>query len=246
MSEFLPISSSGHLVIAQRLFGLTADFVLVNVVLHAGSLSALLIFFYPDIRRILKGLFSRQALELKTGLYILIVTAVTAVIVYPARPFFKGLFGSVSIAATGLAITGAVLLLSSRFSQGKRSMAQLNPADASLIGLAQAVSVIPGLSRSGLTISAGLFKGVQREAAFKFSFLASIPAVLGALMLTLSEGVVSFSGQLSHLALGFLAAFLSGLLALKILKNALLKAKFAYFGYYCLIVSALAWVWLKI
>jgi undecaprenyl-diphosphatase len=262
LTEFLPVSSSGHLVIAQKLFSLKGDYLLLDIVLHAGTLLALILFFYQDITRIcsattLKGLglllkyktgskIREKETDFKTGVYILIATLITALIVYLGKDFFERLFSSAKVAVAGLLLTGIVLLLSGRFTHGKRDFSRLNFKDGLFIGIAQAIAVVPGLSRSGLTISTALFRNVERSTAFKFSFLVSIPAVSGALILKLN-GIKDYSSaQGLALGAGFLAAFLSGLLALKILKKVIQQAKFAYFGYYCLTAAILSWLLLKI
>lgn len=235
LTEFFPVSSSAHLVIAEKLFGITENELAITVVLHLGTVLALLIFFFKDILRALK--------DKKILLYILTVTIITGAIGLSAKDFFEGLFSRPKFAAGALIITALILFGTKKFSGGKRDV--LGFKDAGVLGLTQAIAIIPGVSRSGITISTLLFRGIGRELAFKFSFLASIPAILGAALLEAKDINIALNGNYHNLAAGFIFSFLSGLFALAVLRAVLHRAKFHYFGYYCLVAAVLTLVFIK-
>lgn len=226
-TEFLPVSSSGHLVILQNLLGINADEVALSLVLHLGTTLALIVFFFKDIINVL-----RNARLLKL---ILIVTLITGVIGVLGKDFFEGLFALPRWTALFLCITGIILILTQRFKDAKRNDVQAK--DALFLGLAQASAIIPGISRSGITIATLLFRRIDRETSFRFSFLASIPAILGATILKAKDFTFAGKGELLNLACGFLFSFLVGLLALWMLHLVIRKAKLHYFGYYCILVA---------
>jgi len=226
-TEFLPVSSSGHLVILQNMLGIKADGVTVSLVLHLGTTLALIVFFFKDIISLL-----REARSLKL---IIIVSVITGIIGLTGKDFFEGLFGLPRWTALFLFITGIILILTQRFKDPKRN--DLNTRDAFFLGLAQGAAIIPGISRSGITIATLLFRKIDRETSFRFSFLASIPAILGATILKARDFTFRGQGELLNLACGFLFSFLAGLLALWILHLVMRKAKLHYFGYYCILVA---------
>jgi undecaprenyl-diphosphatase len=235
LTEFLPVSSSGHLVIIQRLFGITENQVAVSVVLHLGTALALLVFLRKDIW---KALADRKLLT-----QLLTVTVITGAIGVLAKGFFESLFGATTPVAIALIITGAILIFTKKFTLGKRN--NLNFKDAVILGFTQAVAIIPGISRSGITISTLLFRGIDREQSFRFSFLAAIPIIFGAAILEARD--INFAARLGiqNLLAGFALSFLCGLLAIRFLKIALEKARLHYFGYYCLAVSAAVLLFLR-
>lgn len=233
MTEFLPVSSSAHLVIFRDLLQMQENRILLEIVLHLGTLLALILFLFRDIRRLL----NRRIL-----LYLFLATAFTAVIVVLGEDFFESMFLSPRGLAFPLFITGIILLCTKRFTQGRRVFSNLRIIDAFWLGIVQGFSVIPGLSRSGLTISALLFGNVERETAFKFSLLASIPAILGALIFKINDFLGLGFFEVRYMAFGFFASFLSGLLALKILLMVMRKARLHLFGYYCLALALSLWI----
>jgi undecaprenyl-diphosphatase len=230
LTEFLPVSSSGHLVLASSLLRIDVDTVAIILVAHLGTLAAMILFFLKDIISLLthKRLIG----------HILWVSLITGIIAISGKGFFESLFNSNLAVGAALLITGIVLIVT-KFSCGAKNMGSINIKDSFLLGLAQGLSVIPGLSRSGLTICLLLFRGFEKESAFRFSFLAAIPAILGAFLFKMRE-IDSLAGlQVKGLSLAFFFSFISGLFALKVLKAILHKAKFHYFGYYCIILGAL-------
>lgn len=234
LTEFFPVSSSGHLIITQRLFGMTEDAVVISVVLHLGTTLALFIFFFKDILNLLRNL--------KVLSYIMVVTLITGIIGLSGKDFFEGLFNSPRLVAFTLIITGTMLIVTKKFMEAKRN--SLNIKDALILGITQGISIVPGISRSGTTISTLLFRGIDRETSFRFSFLAAIPAVLGAAILE-AKDIASCDIAAINLVIGFIFSFLSGILALKLLKIVLGKARLHYFGYYCIIVAVITLLFIK-
>lgn len=233
LTEFLPVSSSAHLVLFQDLLGFKENQILLDIVLHVGSLFALIVFLFKDIKRFLTA---------KSLFYIFLATVLTAAVVLLGEDFFEIMFAAPQKLVLPLFITGIVLLCTKKFSKGLRTLSELKIGDALWLGIFQGLSVIPGLSRSGITISALLFRNVERETAFKFSFLASILAILGALLFKIGEfSQVSFF-EFKYMVFGFLASFLSGLMALKILLTVIRKARLHLFGYYCLVLGLVLWM----
>lgn len=235
ITEFLPVSSSAHLVIAQKLFAMRGEEVALSVVLHLGTCLALITFFFRDILRLFR--------DIKTLSLILVVTLITGIIGVAGKDFFESLFSSARLVAVALIFTGIILILTKKFMDAKRS--DLNIKDAIILGLAQGLAIIPGISRSGTTVSALLFRKLDRQTCFRFSFLASIPAVLGAVILE-SKGI-SFSVQnnFRNYALGFIFSLIGGILSLWFFKMVLRKAKLHYFGYYCIIVAVITLLFIK-
>lgn len=234
LTEWLPISSSGHLVILQQIMGIKAS-LFFNVMLHFGTLLAMFAFFWKDILKILKSLLKLN-FESESGkliLYIITGTIPIAVVGYFFYSFFAMLFTSLFVSGLALLVTGSLLYLT-KFAEGRRKMKFF---DSIAIGIAQAFALIPGISRSGITISTGLFRGLDKKAAFKFSFLLSIPAVLGANLFELTK-LVSYGINFA-MVLGTAVATIVGYLSLKFLFRILQKRKFYLFSIYCWIVGIL-------
>lgn len=235
LTEFLPVSSSGHLVVMQKVFGLSGQELALTVLLHLGTLLALFIFFFKDI---LEAFRNFQLL-----LFILIVTIITGIIGILGKDFFESLFSSTISVGMGLFVTGLVLILTKRSRGSKRDI--LDITDAIVLGFAQSIAIIPGISRSGITISALIFRKIDRETCFKFSFLASLPAILGAAILEAREINSALQASQFNLVIGITFSFLSGLIALWVLKKAVVSAKFHYFGYYCMVAAVITLLFIK-
>lgn len=233
VTEFLPVSSSAHLIIFQDLLQIRQNQILLDIVLHLGTLSALVVFLFRDIRRLL---------NLKILFYIFLATALTAIIVMMGREFFESMFLSVKKISIPLLISAVILLCTKRFAKAQRTFPELKILDAFWLGIAQGFSVIPGLSRSGITISTLLFRSVERETAFKFSFLVSMPAILGAMIFKINDFSRLSLFEFRYMIFGFFTSFLSGLAALKILLTVIRKAHLYLFGYYCLFLALLLWI----
>jgi undecaprenyl-diphosphatase len=245
LTEFLPVSSSGHLVIFQNLLGLKEPELLLDTTLHLGTLLAVCIYFRSDLGNMVLGiwkfLFHGKAPESREETHrayaaltwwVLIGTIPTGLMGFFFRRPFESLFGSVSLVAVMLLVTGTVVGLT-RFKPGNPVKGRPFGYLVSLaIGTAQGLAIIPGISRSGATIACGLFLGLKRETAGRFSFLLSIPAIVGAMLLQLKDARIS-TIDLFPLVCGFCSSAVVGLLALKVLMGMVRKGHLAYFAPYC-------------
>ncbi|MGQ9565075.1 MAG: undecaprenyl-diphosphate phosphatase [Candidatus Bathyarchaeales archaeon] len=229
ITEWLPVSSSGHLVLAQEFFAIKQPLVF-DVMLHFGTLTVILVVFRKDIKKILQALMRRDfaSEDGKLAGYIIVGTIPAAVIGYLFHDFFQSLFQNALAVSVALLFTGCLLFVSER-RQGNRS---LGFVDSVLIGVAQAASIIPGVSRSGTTISTGLLRGVEKERMFKFSFLLSVPVILGATAFE-AKDVVAQESDLAAMFLGMVVSMVVGYFALKALQKIVLRRRFHYFAYYC-------------
>jgi undecaprenyl-diphosphatase len=226
LTEWLPVSSSGHLVLFQKYFGLSVP-VAFDVVLHLGTLLVVFIVFWKDILAILKSLFAwRWDDNTKLLLYLVIGSIPIAFVGFFWHDFLVGLFSSVLVVAIGLLVTGTLLYFSKLF----KGVDNPNWYKTFLIGIAQSFAIIPGLSRSGATISMGLFLGIDRRKVARFSFLLSIPAILGA---TLFEFKNLVGLEVGPVIFGTVVSIFVGYFALKFLLKLVLQNRFHYFAYYC-------------
>lgn len=235
LTEFFPVSSSGHLVVLQKLMGINEHQLAVSVILHLGTLAALFIFFFKDIIAMLSD-FKRLSL-------VVIVTLVTGVIAILGKDFFESLFSAPKLVALGWIASGIILILTRKFMLNSRN--NVNVKDACVLGATQGMAIIPGLSRSGVTISTLLFRGLDKKTSFTFSFLASMPAILGAALLEAKDINSILNMEPVNLFIGFVCSLLAGLLALKVLYLVLHKAKLYYFGYYCIIIAIVTLLFIK-
>lgn len=236
LTEFLPISSSGHLVIFQKIFGLEPP-VIFDILVHIGTLGAVLVYFKKELLLIAKGVFQGNKNSLSFLTMIAIGTIPALIFGLILQNQLAKIFDSLKIVALSLLLTALILFLTKKMANLKLSFNQLKWQDSFLIGCFQALAILPGVSRSGSTIAAGLWRGLKRKSAFRFSFFLAIPACIGALILQIPDLI---SGQFNHLGqslLGMIVAAVTGFWALKILERVLLKAKFWVFGAYCLLLS---------
>jgi undecaprenyl-diphosphatase len=240
ITEWLPISSTGHLRIAEHFFALSAP-LLFDVTLHAGTLLVTLIYFRRDIKNVLSALWKKDfgSSDGKLVLPIIIATIPTALIAVLAGNQLDAYFSSLLLLGVGF-IAGGTVLVSSKFAVERKDKISL--PEALLLGLMQGISIIPSISRSGLTIAVALMLGIKKELAFKFSFLLSIPAVIGALGYTLYQEHNAFSlagiGSIEIVAAVLVTVAVS-FLALKILWKTLAAKKFYLFAIYCWIIGAI-------
>jgi len=252
LTEFLPISSSGHLVLAQHLFGFEKPMVAFGVVLHCGTLLAVLTFLARDIvRMVQEGLIFIVRFPLAKNkkdlmreypyaiilLWVTIATAVTAALGFLFQDTIEQFFGSLKVVGIAWILMGGVLMFSPKFSHGKRSVYEMNFWDAISIGLAQAVSIIPGVSRVGLTVLTGMGRGVEQIHAARFSFLISIPVIMGVGLLKLRGGIESVGVPRMAVIAGFFASAFVGYFAIVSLIKLLQHGKFYFFGFYCLLIG---------
>jgi len=235
LTEFLPVSSSGHLVIFQHILGVQESPLTFDVMLHMGTLLAVFVAFWDDIIHILKKPFTRLT-------YLIVVGCIPAAIAgYLVAPYIEKAFEALLVVGLGLIFTGFALRFSEKWSRekiGLKDIPNTSYKDALFIGLLQAVAIVPGISRSGSTIAAGLFAGMERELAARFSFLLSIPVILGAGIFELSDVSSSaWSQNLVPYTVGTLVAALFGYLAIKIVMRLVRHGRLSVFSYYCWAVA---------
>jgi undecaprenyl-diphosphatase len=235
LTEFLPVSSSGHLVILQKILGINTDQLAVSVILHLGTLIALIIFFWQDILNLLRDLRLLSLVSL--------VVLITGIIGVLGKEFFESLFNSVKAVGIAWLFTGLILISTKRLNRLNRDKLKLK--DAVILGLSQSLAIVPGISRSGITISTLFYRRVERGVAFTFSFLVSIPVILGAAFLEARKLDDIPGGQVLNLTAGFIFSLLTGLLSLLFLRMVINKAKFHYFGYYCFFMSLITLIFIK-
>jgi len=247
-TEFIPVSSSGHLVLVPWLLNWPEPGLAFDAILHWGTVVAVLAVFWRDLHRLLlAGLESLRTRSLedpdaRLAWWIIIGTVPAAVIGFLFEDFFEALFGTPIAAAGFLLVTGIVLSLSERLGARTREAEEMGWFGALLVGLAQAAAIAPGISRSGATIAAGLFLGVRRAAAARFGFLLMVPIVLGAGLLSLLDlaGAGVLVGDWPLLASGFLAAAISGYLCVRFLLNYLRRGRLYVFALYVWLFGAMS------
>lgn len=233
--EFLPVSSSGHLVLFQNIFGIGEDALLLDIMLHVGTLIAVFIVYRKQIWDII-----RHPIQRKTVL-ILISTAVTAVIGFLFEDFFKNAFGG-ALLGIGFLITALLLFLTDRLSAkyNRKSINQITLMDATGIGVMQGVAILPGISRSGATISGCLLSGLDRETAAEYSFLLSIPAILGAAVLQIPDALAqSANFDWPGAVIGMITAAVTGYFAIRFMLKIIAKKRFQGFAIYMLALGML-------
>lgn len=261
LTEFLPVSSSGHLVLFQNFFGLKEPELLFDICLHVGTLSAVIIVFYREILDILKALFQiptriqtaggirrlcQVDASIRMALMIVVGSIPTAIIGLLFKEITDKLFGSITIVGCMLLVTGTVLWLTRKIRKEGRLMGKTTLKDALIVGVVQGLAILPGISRSGATISTALFLGVDRKVAGRYSFLLSIPAIVGALVLGLDTPELHTTIPLGTIIAGSVISALVGWLALVILLRVVDRGQLHRFAPYCWLVGmitlALAWV----
>lgn len=232
LTEFIPISSQGHLLIFERFFNLSVNLAFDTTV-HLATALAAIIYFYKDIIELFT--VNRKLLGL-----VLVATFFTGVLGIAFKDFFESMFSAFIYVGPFFIVTGLLILVGEWLGKGKRGMREMNLIDASIIGLAQGVAIIPSLSRSAATISAALACNLERRLAARFSFIISIPAILGAGLLQ-SKAIVK-AGTIGigfwPLSLGFFAALISGWLAIKLFMQIIEKTNIRIFAYYCFVIGA--------
>ena len=243
-TEFLPVSSSGHLALAKIFLGIEMPPLTYDLVLHVATTAATIIFFITDIVSLFlqwcNGFVNRDARRSHgwvTCWAVIIGTLITGVIGMLLKNFAEEASMNSLLVGTGLMVTGILLIISRWIRTG---FGHISFADGIYVGIAQGIAVLPGISRSGMTILAGLSAGLSKEAAFRFSFLLSIPAILGATLVQAMEigGWHEFVSELPPgWFIGALCAFSTGLLSLFILKRLVITSKWWFFGIYCLLLG---------
>ena len=260
LSEFLPVSSSAHLVFTSNFYKVFKGIEIVHesnqeifldIMLHLGTLIAVLIFFRKDIINILRALYlgfknkDYNNTEFKMGLYIILGTVITVLIAYPLNEVAGGLVFKPAIVGLLLVFTGILLLSSEYFAKKHQEKKELSLKSSIFIAIAQGLAALPGFSRSGLTIATGLFAGMDRTTAARYSFLLSIPIILGASMvyplvkLDFHE-VLAFNW--TAIIAGTVVSSIVGYLCIKYFIKFVSRFSLAVFGYYCLIVGIFTFI----
>lgn len=230
LAEFLPVSSSGHLVLLQKVFGITEPTMTFDVILHVGTLIPIVIVFRKDLMALIKKPFQKMT-------YLLAIGTLPAVLVSLLfGDFIDNMFQTGALLSLGFIITGVLLLWADSIIEGEKQGRDITYTDAVFIGCMQAIAITPAISRSGSTIAGSLCCKLKRETAAKFSFLLSIPAILGAVVLQLKDLATGEAaiGDISLLAVlfGFFAAMLSGYLSIRFMLKLIKECKLKYFSFY--------------
>jgi undecaprenyl-diphosphatase len=231
ITEWLPVSSSGHLVLAQTLLGITQPLIF-DIMLHIGSLLVVFVFFWKEIKELILGVIKFEKEQLNLLLFIILATIPIALIGYFLKDFVDAAFHSLLAVGIGLIFTALLLFLSK---YPKKKEGKLTWFKSLIIGLFQGIAILPGVSRSGSTISSGMFLGIKKENVARFSFLIFIPAILGAAVLELgSFGAVD---NITAMIIGTIVSAVVGFFSLKLLMNIIKKDKFSWFSLYCLLLG---------
>jgi len=243
LTEFLPVSSSGHLEIAKALFGDTSvaeQSMLTTVVLHVATALATIVVFRKDIAKIFRGLFQFKWNEESQFSVKIIISMIPAAIIGVALEEQLELLFEDQILLVGfmLLVTGALLFLADKAKTTSKGVSNKN---AFIIGIAQAIAILPGISRSGATISTSVLLGIDRTRAARFSFLMVVPLILAKIGKDILSGTVSFeNANMIPLSIGFVASFVTGLIACTWMIKLVQKSKLSYFAYYCIVVGIIA------
>ena len=249
IAEFLPISSSGHLKIFEKLLGLPnveTDYIFFDVLLHLGTLIAVLIVYHRVIARLLREAFTmvhiRQARPgeepdgpMRRMIVLILVSLLPLFVILPIKDHLEKLGSNYLVVGLMLMVTGLALYLCDHFPKGKKTEREMTIWDALIVGVAQACAVMPGLSRSGMTISAGSARGLDRSFAVQFSFLMSIPTIIAAVLLQLIDAVKAGidASLLPKYLVGVVIAAASGVASMRLLQFIARRSRFGGFAYYC-------------
>jgi len=245
LTEFLPISSSGHLVMVSKILDFNEPGIAFEVFLHCGTLVAVLFVFRSELLAMVRSLLVSKAERLADprlnrffhwNVYIVAATLPAVVVGLFLKDSIDRIFDNILVTFAMLAVTGTIMVLTRLITD--RGI-EVDLPRSFIIGGAQAMAIMPGLSRSGSTIFTGMVLGIDRETAARFSFIMSIPAILGAVVLKLGDLVSSppTSAELGHIIFGTIASVISGYFAIVLLMSIVKRGKLHWFGYYCYIVS---------
>ena len=235
LTEFLPVSSSGHLVLMQTIFGIDEGGLFFNVAVHLATLVPVFIIFWKDILAVIKKPLGKMTWLIIAG------TIPTAIIALLFKDFFESAFKTGNTLGIGFYITGVILWYADKTHKQTKKLETTSYKDSAFVGLMQGIAIIPAVSRSGSTIAGALFRGLDREFALKLSFMLSIPAILAATAKEsidlISAGTTASPVPIQVLLVGMIAAALSGYVAIKILIKVLLKGSLRNFSYYVWILG---------
>ena len=252
LTEFLPVSSSGHLVLAQEFLGVEDKGVTFEILVHFATLLSVLIYFWKILWKMLLSIippFKPELARERKMILLLFIASIPAGIVgfSPMRKFFERAYEQPSTVALLLLVTGSILFLPRLISRYRKKKADedVTPKTAIAMGIGQAFAILPGISRSGSTIVSGMVAGVNSSAAAEFSFLMAIPAIAAASVVELKDIGQMEAGLLGPYIAGGVFAFLSGLVAIFAVLESIRKGKFEYFGIYCFIAGIAAFSYFK-
>jgi len=244
LTEFLPVSSSGHLALAQALLGIQTGDVTFEIIVHFGTLLAVVTALRQRIAVLIKGCLARDPVAWRMVLFLFLGTLPAAIVGIGLKDILEEAFANPAAVSGFLIVTG-VILYSTRFASGDRK--EITMADAIVIGCAQAMAVFPGISRSGSTIGIGVWRGLDPREAATFSFLLSIPIILGATLLAVDDLIAHPPGEeaMWTLIIGAVMAYASGVFAIRWLMRLLAGGNLARFAYYCWAIglAGVAYFW---
>lgn len=250
LTEFLPVSSSGHLVLSQLVLGLEMPGITFEVFLHLGTLVSVFWVFRQRIVSIIKSflvLFKKEewarfssSVDRRFGIYLIIASIPTAIIAFLLNDYLEKAFDTPLFVGIALAVTGGMLWLADSLPGGNKDISKTSPLDAVLIGVFQGFAIFPGISRSGATISGALFRKLDKRTAAEFSFLLSIPAILGGALIEIIK-IIGDGADAAYnwpfYLVGITVAAIAGILAIKFFIRLLVKDRLRIFAVYCWIVS---------
>ena len=248
LTEFLPVSSSGHLALLQHFFGIKGEKVLIfTVLLHIGTLVSVFIMYWRDIWELIKELFltikdlcTGKGLRLnerpvrKLGIMIIWTTVPTVIMGLTMNKFFENLNSNILAIGIGWIFTGAILYMAEKLNNGRNNIERMNFRNGFFIGVMQGIAICPGVSRSGSTMVGGLLTGLDREFAVRYAFLISIPTILGAAILEVPDAIHQASAgtmELGPMLAGIAVAAMSGVLAIKAMIKVVVAQKLKFFSY---------------
>lgn len=253
LTEFLPVSSSGHLVIFRSILGAYEAPLLFDVMLHLGTVVAVVIAYREDLGRLIAAFFAPRSLGrtqesrytvagYRRMFFLLIISCIpTVILALILKPLVEATFSSVGTVGWALLITGTFLLVSERFGSERASISRFPAISAFIVGIAQGIAAFPGISRSGATIGTSLLLGLRKEEAARYSFILSIPVIIGAALLELKDllGTGVGGGLVAPMVIGVISAAVSGYIAIRMVLLAFRKRRFSLFAIYCWIVGGL-------
>lgn len=253
LTEFLPVSSSGHLVLVQALFGgdVETNYMLFNVLLHFGTLLSVVVAFWKDIKELFVEFFGwiRDGFKINGHPYrrfivMLLITLIPMFIILPIESKLEAAFSSPLLVGLLLMVTAVLLFLSEKAPKKHKTEQNATWLDALIVGIGQMFAVLPGLSRSGTTICTGLFRGFSREFAVRFAFIMSLPVVLGANILELVDVIqdpaLMGDASIACYIVGIVVSMISGLAAIRLVKFITNRGNFRPFVVYCALVGTIA------
>ncbi|AIC94168.1 MULTISPECIES: undecaprenyl-diphosphate phosphatase [Shouchella] len=253
ITEFLPISSSAHLILVQSMFNMTFEGLSFEILLHLASVLAVILYYRKDIYEIIRGFFAfftnrtpQNRSMFMFAVYLIVATGITGIAGILFEDYIGETFRAPIFIALALAITGLFLIIIERFVKlGNRTEKEMTIWDSIFVGLGQCLALIPGLSRSGTTLIVGMFAGLSKETAVRFSFLLSIPVILGSSVLAirdLTSGELLEQTTVTALGLSFLVTFVASWIGIVFFINLVRKSKLVYFAVYCFVVAILVFI----